>query len=195
MKTWKRTAITLSIYLSSKCFLNFSCKERKTNLIFVFTEKVRPRISPGTTTGLRWGSPRNHAGNPPGIAPGYHQHCAGFPLPVNSLQAFENDWNLTESGRVLNIARSTALAEFPRPCLPKPYLWVWCAHLRGRAHGPRYSNLFMWTLMLGENLNFFVKFILVTKPKCLTWTYIERTAFPALPWGNRLYLSPVPHLI
>lgn len=44
MKTWKRTAITLSIHLSSKCFLNFSCKERKTNLIFVFTEKLDPEF-------------------------------------------------------------------------------------------------------------------------------------------------------
>lgn len=122
MKTWKRTAITLSIHLSSKCFLNFSCKERKTNLIFVFTEKVRPRISPGTTTGLRLGSPPEPYRKPTRYRAGIPPALCRIPLPVNSLQAFENDWNLTESGRVLNIARSTALAEFPRPCLPKPYL-------------------------------------------------------------------------
>ena len=64
MKTWKRTAITLSIHLSSKCFLNFSCKERKTNLIFVFTEKLDPEF--------RQEPQRDCAEVPPGTMPETH---------------------------------------------------------------------------------------------------------------------------
>lgn len=121
MKTWKRTAITLSIHLSSKCSLNFSCKERKTNLIFVFTEKLDPEFRQEPQQDCAE-VPPEPCRKPTRYRAGISPALCRIPLPVNSFQAFENDWNLTESGRVLNIALSTALAEFPRPCLPKPYL-------------------------------------------------------------------------